>query len=494
MHFPAAAHRLRTHAALFLAGAAITLSFAPFRFWWIAPLACAALALALARCSPREAFYRGWSFGGGLFLGGASWIYVSIHDHGFVPAPIAAVLTGAFCIGLGLVHAVTAWLYANRIRDGRAGDLLGFAALWTAGEWVRGWLLTGFPWLYLGYAHLETPLRGWAPVGGVLAIGFIVSFAGAALAAFARDPKRWTPLAAAAAFALLGQSLATQEWTHRSGDAVRVSLVQANIPQEQKWRPENLGPTLERYRDMTLPLLAESDVVIWPEAAIPAFFHHAEDFLEPLARRAEENGTTFITGIPYWRPGHIYNAVVALGAGDGVYFKRHLVPFGEYVPLDEWLGELIDIFRLPLSNFSAGEASQAPLLAAGHRLATFVCYEIVYHDLVARGARKADLLLTVSNDAWFGRSIGPAQHMQMAQMRALENGRYLIRGTGTGITALVDQRGRITARLPQHERGVLTGEVYPFAGQTPFTRAGSLPILTLCALLLAIAAWRRSRA
>ncbi len=493
MPLSSAARPWLLHGALALAGAAIALSFAPFNWWWTAPLALAALVLGLQNCTPKQAFRRGWSFGSGLFLAGASWIYVSIHDYGFVPVLPAALLTTVFCVGIGSLQGLLSYGYVRWLRDGRAGATLGFAALWVLGEWLRSWLLTGFPWLYLGYAHLHTPLAGWAPVTGVLSIGFIVALTGAALAALVRDRRQWPPLAAVLALALLGQSLLQQHWTERSSDTpLRVAAVQINISQDQKWRPENLKPTLIRYREMTLPLFEDHQLVIWPEAAIPAFFHQVGDYLGPLASRAEENGSSLITGVPYWTPGHIYNSAVAMGNGDGSYFKQRLVPFGEYVPLENSLGKLIRIFELPLSSFSAGGPDQGPLRAGGLRLAPFICYEIVYPDLVARHGRDADVLLTLSNDAWFGRSLGPAQHMQMAQMRALETGRQLIRATGTGLTALVDERGRITASIPSHQPGVLSGEIYPFRGYTPFSRAGSLPILLLCALLCALALRRRA--
>lgn len=481
------------HLLLLVAGAAVTLSFAPFEFAWVSLLSCAALAGALNSCSMREATLRGWSFGAGLFLGGTSWVYVSMHDYGYLPTPIATLLTLLFCVALGLLHALSGWLYARWVRRGLAGRTLGFASLWVMMEWLRSWLLTGFPWLYLGYAHIDSPLSGWAPVTGVLGISFVISLGGAALAQLLINRRQWLPLLASVALALLGYTLSTHSWTQPStAEPIRVAAVQANIPQDQKWLPSNYLPTLMLYQTLSEPLFADNDIVIWPEAAIPAYYHQALDFFEPMAKKAEEHNSTLISGVPYWSFSRSYNSIIALGTGEGRYDKQHLVPFGEYVPLYSLLGDLISLFELPMSNFSAGSTEQENLLAAGYRLAPFICYEIVFPDLVAKQARDADVLLTISNDAWFGRSFGPAQHMQMAQMRALENGRPLVRVTSTGISAITDARGRIVNRIPSHERAVLSGQVLPYQGQTPFSRFGSLPILALCAALLMAGQLRRS--
>lgn len=269
-----------------------------------------------------------------------------------------------------------------------------------------------------------------------------------------------------------------------------MALVQANIPQSVKWDEARFESTLALYRDLSAPLWSKAQIVIWSEAAIPAFYDNVRDYFESEAALAEPYQGTLISGVPYREPptpakpgGGVFNSAVALGNGGGVYHKQHLVPFGEYVPLESWLRGLIKFFDMPMSDFSAGPAGQAPLRAGAITLAPFLCYEIVYPDLVRLG--RADVLLTLSNDAWFGHSLGPLQHLQMAQMRALENGRPLIRATSNGVTALIDAQGRITARIPQFEQAVLEGSVQPMTGATPFSRTGSRPILLLCALLIA---------
>lgn len=472
--------------AMLLSGVAVTLSFAPFGVWPLSLVAVTLLNIALEKCSPRRALALGWFYGAGLFGSGVSWVYISIHKYGFTSAPLALVLTATFCLLLALIPALAAMIYCRWVRAGLAGRILGFAALWLLSEWLLVWLLTGFPWLYLGYGYIDTALAGWAPVGGIFLVSLIVYFSGACLAQ-AIYRKRWSLLLAPLALWILGYSLQQQSWTQPTGDSLRIAAVQANITQDQKWLPQNYRPTLERYDRMTQPLLGKHDLIIWPEAAIPNYYHVAKPFLDSMAAMAEAEGSALLTGIPYRSPEGVYNAVVVLAGGSGLYAKQKLVPFGEYVPLEHWLRGLIRFFNLPMSNFSKGPPDQAPLLIKGQRIAPFICYEVVYPDFLIRQMNDAHLLLTVSNDAWFGRSIGPKQHFQMARMRALETGRPLIRATGTGITAVIDERGRVVERIPAFSAGVLSADVGGFEGRTPFMRFGSLPVLLLCAGLLLVA-------
>lgn len=486
----------RGHLAALCSGALITLSLAPFDIWPLGIAALIALHLLLDRLAPRQAAMRGWWFGAGLFVSGGSWLYVSIHDFGGAPLPLATLLSGGFCLLLALMHGMLGYGYARWLRDRPAGRWLGFAAWWVVWEWVRYWLLTGFPWLYVGYAHIATPLGGWAPLGGIYTIGFAVAISAAALALLLlRRPAR-AALACAAALWIGGALLQQVAWTRPLGAPLSVALVQANIPQSVKWDPESFRSTLDIYRDLSAPLWQRHDIVFWPEAAIPAFYDRAQDYFDSQAALAAQHGHTLIAGVPSRDeappgPKAIYNSAIALGNGSGIYHKQHLVPFGEYVPLEDYLRGLIQFFDLPMSDFQGGDLGQPPLRAGATTFAPYICYEVVYGDLV-RHAR-GDVLLTLSNDAWFGHSIGPLQHLQMAQMRAVELGRYMVRATGNGVTALIDERGRVTARIPQFERGVLTGTIQPFEGLTPYARSGSWPILVFCLLATAACALVRRR-
>ena len=476
-----------------LAGALVTLSLAPFNAWPAGILSCAVYAWLLSTCEPRQALWRGWLYGLGMFATGVSWIYVSIHVYGYASVPLAALLTGLFCAGLALLQAAFAGCYARWVRPLPGGMLAGFASLWVLFEWLRSWLLTGFPWLYLGYAHVDTWIAGWAPILGVYGLSFICALSGCCLflAWRIRQP---------AAFVIYGGIVATLwagggvlkpiEWVVPAARyPVSVVLYQPNIPQDKKWDRSWYPRILAAY-EREVKHQYGADIILWPESAIPNYYQRARDFLDPVAALAADRESTLILGIPYRPSGSpdYFNSILALGHGEGVYHKQRLVPFGEYVPLEGVLRGLIAFFDLPMSAFSAGPEQQPPLRAGAFRIAPFICYEIVYPDLVARSARQADLLVTISNDSWFGNSIGPLQHLQIAQMRALETGRYLLRGTNNGVSAIIDHRGQILDRSPRFQATTLTGEAQMMMGQTPFGSFGSNAVLAGCALALALMA------
>ncbi|MEM8941128.1 MAG: apolipoprotein N-acyltransferase [Pseudomonadota bacterium] len=469
-------------------GALVTLSLAPFAVWPAAVAGCALLAYLLAGCTATQALGRGWLFGIGLFGTGCSWVFVSIHTYGNASVLLAGLLTFAFCAGLALLYALQSWIYVRIVRPLPGGMLLGFAALWVFGEWTRSWLLTGFPWMYLGYAHVDTWIAGWGPVFGVFGLSFVIAFTASCLFLAWRNPQPAALVTYSGLLATLwggGLLLKPIEWVALASDQpVTVALYQPNIPQEKKWDRRYYPTILQQYSGALAPIFS-NDIIIWPEAAIPRLYDLAQDFLEPIDRRAKVSDTTLITGIPTRdSSGRTYNSVVALGLGTGKYDKQRLVPFGEYVPLEAQLRGLIDFFDLPMSSFSLGSTEQKPLQAGNHRIAPLICYEVVYPELAAKAARNAELLLTISNDSWFGDSIGPLQHLEMVRMRALENGRFVLRGTNDGISAIIDHRGNIVAKSARFEETVVEGEAQVMLGNTPFTSFGSTPILSALALLL----------
>ncbi|GAB3372336.1 apolipoprotein N-acyltransferase [Spongiibacter taiwanensis] len=476
-----------------LSGALLPLALAPFHLWWMAVISLGVLAYLLRHVAPRQGALLGWAHGSGSFLVGVSWIYIAIHDFGYYSVGLSVLMTAAFCIAMGLLPGVMGYGYCRWVRDGLGGHVLGFAAVWLLVEWLRSWVLTGFPWLLAGYAMIDTPVAGWAPVIGVFGLTFWVALAGGALAGLASHWRRGLPpFIASLALAGLGLSLQQQQWTQPADKApLTVGLVQSNISQDKKWQDAEFWATLEFYDVASQPLWGSTDLVIWPEAAVPALYHHAIPYFDYIRDLADKAGGALITGVPTRNGDDLYNSVMVISGGEGIYNKQRLVPFGEYVPLRQFMGTLISIFDLPLSSFSRGKPDQPHLDVKGWQLAGSICYEIVYPDLIARGAEGADILFTISNDGWFGDSIGPSQHMQMAQMRALENGRELIRVTSTGITGLIDHRGQITHRLPSFTQGTLVETVQARVGTTPFTRFGSAPILILAALTAALATLTR---
>lgn len=473
----------------FISGALLPLSLAPLNLWPLAILCPALFAAVLypaATTSVKRLFSNSYGFGLGLFGTGASWVYVSIHDFGYTGVPLALILTTLFVAGLALVFSLP-FLLLQKTNTNRAYFLVAFTSVWVLGEWLRSWFLTGFPWLYIGYSQLTTPLSGWAPVTGVFGVSLAVMATGCSLAYLCSvklDKKAIWPLLVVLAVWSAGGLMQQQTWTTDTGDPQRISIVQANIPQDKKWIPEYRQPTLELYQNMTRPL-SDSDWIVWPEAAIPMLFSEAIPYLNSIDDFAKSKGTALITGIIYddSDTGVYHNSAVVLGEGTGQYHKARLVPFGEYVPLEQWLRGLIQFFNLPMSVIKAGPENQPPLTLSNTQVGMAICYEIVYPDLVARQAADSEVLVTLSNDAWFGHSWGPLQHLQMAQMRALETGRYIIRSTNNGVSAIIAPSGNLLSRGGQFTREVISGTITPTSGKTPFVITGSLPVVSLCLLL-----------
>lgn len=482
-----------------LCGALVTLSLAPFGIWPLGIVATCLLRALLEDQPRRVVLWRSWLFGVGLFGSGTSWIYVSIQQHGHASVLLAGFLVTIFCLFMAFAFNFTAGVIYSltHTRMPQVNWLL-FPAYIALSEWFKTWVGTGFPWLIIGYAHLDTPLAGWAPMVGVLGISFIAALTGSVLFEWLSGRGRRLPLMAASVAALwLGGWLAQGiDWVKPAGKPVQVAMIQPDIPQSIKWQAAAFNRIIQTYLDMSDELWG-TELLIWPEAAIPRLYQNATPLLEQLDEKARRSGTTLITGIPYrdssnGEHSRLYNSVIALGTGKGIYFKQHLVPFGEYVPLESLLGNVIELFDLPMSSFSWGPADQASLRAGDWSLAPFVCYEVVYPMLVAKDTRRADFILTISNDSWFGRSIGPPQHFEIARMRALENGRYLIRGTNNGISGIIDHRGRVLASAEQFTRTTIRGEAIPMQGLTPFSRSGNTPLIGALLLLFAFVALRKA--
>ncbi|SFU63220.1 apolipoprotein N-acyltransferase [Halomonas korlensis] len=465
--------------AALLAGGLTTLTASPFELWWLGPIAAGLVYLGIHDLTAGQAALRGWCYGVGLFGSGASWVYVSIHDYGYTGVPLAVLLTTLFVAGLALFFAVTLGLY-RRLCGPRLGFLT-FAGAWVLGEWLRTWLFTGFPWLLLGTAHVDSPLAAWAPIGGVYLLSLLTALTGTLGVELLR--RRWWAAIPIAMMWLAPLAL-PQQWTTPTGEPVRVALLQGNLPQLIKWTPEGQRVAADTYRELTRQQSDGIDLIIWPEAALPMF----EDEARPILERVQTNlppETTLLTGILQRDENRrYYNSVVGVGDVEGEYRKAHLVPFGEYLPLETLLSGTIAFFDLPMPAMTPGPSQQAPIRAAGLTIGNAICYEIIYPDLVAERARSADLLLTVSNDTWFGASIGPLQHLQMARLRALENGRYLARATSNGVTAIIDPQGNVTVQAPRFETTSISGEVSPMAGLTPFGRTGSWPVWLLAGLMI----------
>lgn len=483
--------------ALF-AGGALVLAYAPFRLGWIAPLSLAILFALWLNTSRRRAAWRGWWFGVGLYGGGVYWVYFSMHVYGNLPPVLAGLFTVVMALLLALFTAAAGWL----VRIGRGGTdgwrlLLVFPAVWVLLEWLRSWLFTGFPWLFVGYTQLDLPLGHLAPIVGVYGVSLAVAVS-AALLVYLLRPGPWTVRAVGAAAVLLllwvgAWGLSFMDWTRPAGAPLRVTLLQPNVAQNRKWDPDYSLEILARNARMTREHW-DSDLIVWPETSLPVFYDQvAKTYLAVLQAEAQRHGSDLLVGVPVRDDnGAYYNSMLSLGQTRTFYHKRHLVPFGEFIPFRKWLGSLLDILQVPMSNFSRGRMDQAPLPAAGHRAGISICYEIAFPGEVRDFLPAAAWLVNVSNNTWFGDSSAPHQVLQMAQMRARETGRYVLSATNDGVTAIVDQRGRVRARAPQFEVTSLTGTLVPYAGATPYVRVGDGPALMLAGLLWVLG-WVLSR-
>jgi apolipoprotein N-acyltransferase len=473
------------------AGAALPLAFAPFGQFWLAPLSYAALFYAWRGATPSQAFWRGAVYGGASFLGGVYWIYISV--HGFTPAPIslAVFLTGGLVVVLSFFVAIVGWVAARWFRtDGPAAWLGALPALWVLSEWCRGWIFTGFGWLAAGYSQTDSVLIGYAPLFGEHGVSWAVLLSAGAVVMLIAGGKSLRTMAAAVLLALWGLAypLANHRWTEPEGPLVTAALVQGAVPQDQKWLPEQLRPTMALYRRLTMSADG-AQLIVWPEAAIPALYRQVRDYLAGVGAWAAQHGSVLMLGILRVQPGttdSYQNSLVALTDPPQFYVKRHLVPFGEYYPVPGFVRNWMRSKNLPATDTEPGPSRQPPLRVLGERIGITICYEDVFGAEQLHYLPQASLLVNVSNDAWFGDSTAPHQHLQIAQLRAAEAGRYLLRATNTGVTAVIDPSGRVVASLPQFEPGVLTAAVQGFSGSTPYARWGNYPVVAGACLLLLV--------
>ena len=489
---------------MILAGMLFTLGFSPYDHSLVPMLTLALAFMPVRTLGARAAANSGFAFGLGLFGAGVSWIYVSIHDFGAASLPLAGFLTLLFVLGISLLlivppFALYGWLNQKKQKMPPWQQAIMFASIWVLFEWVRSWILTGFPWLLAGYALLDTPFEALAPVTGVYGLSLMMALTACLFSVLIISQNRKGAIVAALVSLLpwgTAFMLNNVQWTTPDGK-LEFSAIQGNIPQDLKWNPDFIQTTVNTYTGLTASEW-DKDLVIWPENAIPVLYNQSKAFIDQLDREAKSQSSTLILGIPVDDQSgdrtRYYNSVITLGQGEGRYDKQKLVPFGEYVPLESVLRGLIDFFDLPMSDFSRGSSDQTLLKAGDSVIAPYICYEVVYPDFAANLARESNLLLTISNDTWFGDSIGPVQHFQMARMRALETGRYLIRATNDGITALIDDKGKVVETIPRFEKGVLSGTAVTMTGITPFMGFGSWPTLLLCLLLAVfpLASRRRS--
>lgn len=496
-----------------LAGAATVFGFAPFGLSAL-PIVTLSLLVALWQSAPsaRAAAAVGFAFGAGLFGAGASWVYIALNTYGGMPLPLAGIATAGFCAFLALYPAAAGWLATRWTAQGSWQRALAAAAAWTLAEWARSVVFTGFPWLSLGYAALPGAARsawaGYAPIGGVFLVTLAMALAAAALA-LATDAvaagarRRAVVLAGAIALiAAAGAGLARIGWTEPAGPPVAISLVQGNVPQDVKFDRDFLQTNFRIYADLVAA--SHGRLVVLPESAFPVFRDEVPDWvMQEIAATMAARGGDALVGVFTVLPALVaggepryYNSVVSAGtASSQIYRKRHLVPFGETIPLEPVVGWILRrVLAIPLASQARGDPDPPAFVVAGVRVAVDICYEDAFGSDIRPQAKDAALLVNVTNDAWYGRSLAAEQHNQIAAMRALETGRPMLRATNTGITSAIGADGRELARLPWFTRGILEIDVAGRRGSTPYLHWGDAVACALAAILLvvAIASGRRS--
>ncbi len=475
----------------FVAGALLPLAFAPCNIYIIAFMSPLAWLISLQDSSIARAIWRGWLFGFGFFLIGISWIYISIHVYGNTASAVAALLTLIFIAAIALLFALQASCFVYLFNKKHwLAPTIGFACTWVLGEILRSWIFTGLPWLLLGNSQLHTWLHGYAPIISVYGISFLVACTSGLLCNALRGLKHFICSLIAIVIIFVGGFILAQiHWTKPSSKPLKVSLIQGNIPQAVKWDPQLVSLSLQRYQKLTQQSW-DSQLIVFPEGAIPDIFSAQYDFFAQLDYQAKQHHNTLVSGVIMVsaKTHRAYNAIITLGNNKGTYLKRHLVPFGEYVPYQHLLRGFVGLFNLPMSNLSAGPRQQ-PLLHIGNiPVAGFLCYEIAYLNLMLPSLPQAQLLMTLSDDSWFEHSWAAAQQLQISQMRSLEAGRAQIVVSNSGLTAIINAQGNIVKQAPRDKIFILRGSVQPMQGATPLARFGWM-IEFIVLMLLTLICW-----
>ncbi|TYK64327.1 apolipoprotein N-acyltransferase [Colwellia echini] len=507
-----------SHWLCFFSGFFLVFAYAPFSIWWL-PLVLPSVVLYQIRsAAPKLATKKLGLFALGWFTSGISWVHVSIEQFGGMPLVFSLLLMLALCLYLSLFPALAGYLTA-KISKTKQLNLWLLPSIWLFCEYLRSVVLTGFPWLSLGYSQIDSPLASFAPVIGEVGITAIVlliniclvklylvifskinlnnnaadvhiSDSGIANSSTSNNVAKHRLISVSAPLAILigititSGILSQQHWTTLTGESTKVALIQGNITQSLKWQPDEEWPIMEKYLALT-QLNSDADLIIWPESAITALEPTIQDYLSNVNQLALLNNSAIITGLLNYsyQENAYYNAMLVLGKKNtedkqgyyynhsNRYYKNHLLPIGEFVPFQELLRPIAPFFNLPQSSFSAGDYVQPNLIAKNIPILPLNCFEIAFpSQLAANLTKETQMILTVSNDAWFGDSHGPHQHFEIARMRALEFGRPVLRATNNGVTGIIDQQGNVTAIAPQFEEYVLRGKVDFVSGFTPYSQ------------------------
>ncbi|SAL52338.1 apolipoprotein N-acyltransferase [Caballeronia humi] len=498
-------------------GAANTLSFAPTPHGgWVEIVVFTLFFAWLSRTNGwKSAALTGWAFGFGNFVTGVWWLYVSMHFYGGMAAPLAAAAVALFSLYLALYPAAAAivWsLVAGRARFDDAEisaskeprfvptwhGAFAFASAWALGEWLRGLVFTGFPWLASGYAQVDGPLAGYGAVAGVYGVGWVLALVAALIVQALYSARRAgvAPALAAAALIVAGMLLSLVQWTTPANSPLTVRLIQGNVKQEMKFEQEGVNESLALYQRLITEKPA--DLIVTPETAFPVLAVQVpQDLALSLRNFADTTkssilfGAVGVTITPEGRATDFTNSLFGITPGSFDvyrYDKHHLVPFGEFVPLGfHWFVKLMGI---PLGDLARGPAVQKSFFVRNQPIAVDICYEDIFGEEIARTLRgqeaPAGILVNSTNLAWFGNTIALDQHLQIARMRSIETGRPMLRATNTGMTAVIAANGEVVSKLPTYTTGTLEAHVQGTSGRTPYVTSGNLTVIVVSLVLLAL--------
>ncbi len=483
-----------------IAGGLLVCGFAPYAYWWLTLLCPAILYVLLKDIVPKNAFQLGLFFGLLYFGFGVPWTYNSIHEYGHAPVVLSACIAGIFIVVLALFPALSAYIY-SKIRCNTKYNLisvLAFSTIWTVLEWVRSWIFTGFPWLLLGHAHHSSPIKGIIPIFGTYGatwVTLLISGFVAVLILGRFNQKIFSGISLA--FIVLTHIVINQiTWTHAMDEELSVALIQGNIPQEMKWDQTKHPYIMEKYKAMSEDYF-DMDIIVWPETAIPTYYSMVKDtFIKTLKDETENRNAELLIGVFTFDAdsGNVYNSVMTVGENLNFYRKKRLVPFGEYIPLRGITTFFENYIKVPMADLSRGKGRPLVKLSK-YPVGTSICYESVYGNGIIESMPEANILINVSNDAWFGDSSAPHQHLEISRSRSIETGRYLLRATNTGISAVIDPAGRIINKSAQFQEDVISAKISPYTGLTPFSRWGNWGIVTILFgifFIICIFKWRNN--
>jgi len=474
----------------FLAGLLIPFGFAPFHLPGFSMLGLAVLfgILQLQPPNLKRAFSTGFAFGLGFLGLGVSWVYVSIHEYGHLHPLVAALITLVFIVYLAVYPGLVAVFY-KKLSPGRSALFCCFlfSALWCFGELLRATFMGGFPWLLLGFGQIDTPLKYLLPIIGLYGVSFIVCLAAAFLAtsALSHNSKRYVWIVAFGSLLICPAVLKPIEWASLALAPQSVGIIQANLSMRDKWDEALFWQVLQRYQEGVDRLIAKNKLIVMPESAIPLPASYVTTFLDSIHQRAKQVGSSVLLGIP--QPTtvdetHYYNTMLTLGEAHGSYLKQHLVPFGEFIP--QPFQRLIDWLSFPSANMSAGKSNQALIRVKNHPIATLICYELAYPQLLRKQLPLAEWIVSISDDGWFGHSFAMYQQLQIAQVISMQTARFQVVANNDGLSAIINTKGEVIASLPAFSAGILEADIYPATGSSPWVILGDAPALLICLLIV----------